>query len=169
MTAADVVRHVEDTYEEATGETGSGAWDELGLNLSGDPPAAFIVAWERVRVPEGQGLWETVTANARTYPFIPKIAPSVKYVHFVSLAAHLQRARAPGQRIMLPVRRFASILGVTPQMISVYRRWAVAAGILIEVMAADPARKRATEYLVALDQFDADRLQRTKSPGKGTN
>jgi hypothetical protein len=161
-TAAGVATYLENSYVRycmTTGENVGDIWDVLGLGESGDPRAEFIVAWERVRVPEGHGLWETVEPNARQYPYIPTVAPSRKYVQFVSLAAHLQRARAQGQTILLPVGRLASMLGTTPQMVSVYRRWAVDAGILNEVQRPDRERRRATEFVFMLDQFDAKRRQ----------
>jgi hypothetical protein len=51
------------------------------------------------------------------------------------------------------------MLGTTPQMVSVYRRWAVDAGILNEVQRPDRERRRATEFVFMLDQFDAKRRQ----------
>ena len=138
------------------------AWKVLGLHChSGDLRAEFIAAFDTIRVPAGRGLWETAAANADARPFIPIYAPSPKYVRFVSLAGHLQRARKPGQLIMLPVHRLASTLGVTPRMISQYRHWAIEAGILRVMQPHSRADKRATRFVFNLDHFAADGRERS--------
>jgi hypothetical protein len=78
---------------------------------------------------------------------------SSTYVRFISIAGHLQRQR-PGQPIKLPVARLAQELGVTPQMVSLYRKFAQDEGLLKLVHEHDQAARRATEFTFALELFD---------------
>jgi hypothetical protein len=159
-TGEGVARYIEEVFMRY-GPAPGDVWDVLGLeSLSGDLRAEFIAAFNSIRVAAGMGLWETAAANADARPFIPTVAPSRKYVRFVSLAGHLQRARAPGQWILLPVHRLASMLGVTARMVSQYRRWATEEGILREVQPHSRPDKRATRFIFNLDQFGADGRQR---------
>jgi hypothetical protein len=130
-------------------------WDALGLDdRTGDPRSAFITAFDQIRVPKGQRRWELVARYAKARPFIPLVRLSDKYVLFLSLAGHLQRSCRPGAWITLPVQRTASMLGVTPGMISIYRRQAVQAGILTVTQPHSHAEHRSTRFVFNLSRFD---------------
>jgi hypothetical protein len=45
-------------------------------------------------------------------------------------------------------------------MISTYRRWAIKAGILIEVVSSNKEKHQATEFRFQFGLFDGDRRQR---------
>jgi hypothetical protein len=160
--AEGIATYIEDTYERycrVTGENMQDVWEILDLGDSGDPRGEFVSCWQRVRVPAGQSIWQVVVESAERFPFVPVFCPSQKYQTFVSLAGHLQRVRAPEQPILLPVVRFASMLGVQRQMISVYRRWALQAGILVQLESPSREQRRATKFRFRLELFDAQRRQ----------
>jgi hypothetical protein len=155
--------YIEATYQrycDSARENMGDVWEVLGLTESGDPRAEFISCWERVRVPAGQTLWETVALNFERLLFVPTVCRSPKYQQFVSLAGHLQLARGKGQHILLPVVLWARFLKVSPKMISTYRRWALEAGILRKVANFNRERRRADEFVFDLERFDGHRRQR---------
>jgi hypothetical protein len=157
LTAADVADYIERMYAlgcPADAPTDN-AWDELGLNESGDGRAEFLDAWNKVRLPIGVKLFDYALEAAKKHPFIPTVQHSPKYVQFVSIAAHLQRCRRKGQAILLPVEHLAAQLGVSAMNISRYRVWAMEAGILKSTSAAAFRAGVATTFLFQLRQFDA--------------
>jgi hypothetical protein len=162
--AEDVATYIERVYKNdcrLRGRKLDDVWSLLDRGPSGDPRADFIDAWERVRMPAGKTIWEVVVENVARLPFVPLRYRSQKYQTFVSFAGHLQRVRRKGQHIMLPVKLLAKILEVTPRMISTYRRWAIADGILTEEVPSNRENRRATEFRFHLDRFDGDRRQRS--------
>jgi hypothetical protein len=156
-TAAGVADYIENVHEQA-GEAGN-AWDALDRLLvhsdSGDTRADFIAAWDRVRIVPGDTPWSAAEKSARAHPLIPNFRPSAKYVRFISFAGGLQRVARPGAPIILPCERFASTLGVSARMVSEYRHWAIARGLLHVVREHNRASGEATEFRFALDRFDA--------------
>jgi hypothetical protein len=160
VTGEDAAEFVEKRFErarKAQASTGEDAWDALDLETdSGDVRGEFVAAWDSIRVPAGQTLWEAAEQNARNDPYIPENrAKNAKYVVFVSIAAHLQRALPPGENIALPVGKLATILKVSEKMVSQYRAWAVTDELLKEVVPYSREKKRATRFRFALEKFPA--------------
>ena len=159
LSGEDVAEYVEATFEHvqtALPLSDEDAWEALPLySESGDIRAEFVRAYDTVRVPKDHGLWQTALQNARERPFTPKEhAKNPKYVLFVSVAGHLQLALPRGAEISLPVKKVAAVLNVSEQMVSVYRGWAVEAGLLREVQAYNRERHFATRFRFALDRFN---------------
>lgn len=114
----------------------------------------FLVTLQQVRIPAGKTLLDVAKENAKQGPLEPLVRHSPTYCRFISIAGHLQRARAPGQTIQLGVEKFGRILGVDPKMVSQYRKWAVEDGILELVKKHNTAAALASEFIFHVEKFN---------------
>jgi hypothetical protein len=114
----------------------------------------FLVTLQQVRVPDGKSLLELAIERAREHPLEPIVRHSPAYRRFISIAGHLQRARAPGQTIQLGVEKIGKILEVDPKMVSQYRKWAVEECILQQVRKHNTAAGLTAEFIFHVQKFN---------------
>jgi hypothetical protein len=108
---------------------------------------------ELVKYAKGTGPFEWAVALSLQYPLSdPDDLGIERYNKFLSIAGWLQRQR-PDKSIVLPVAKIASELGVTAQMVSLWRRRAQKQGLLKEVECYNVERKKATRFRFAMERF----------------
>lgn len=115
----------------------------------------FINCWQRARIPAGYDCVQEAFRLANEEPLVPPVNHGTTYALFISVAAHLQAMQGE-LPIMLPVKRLAKELGVSPNMISIYRALAKKDGLLAEVQSCvcpGRGRGRATEFRFASEKF----------------
>ena len=102
-----------------------------------DALGSFLENWNVVLFPAGAFDRAVAMANAR--PLRPAGTWSGGYCRFYSLCAYLQRL-AGDEPIIVPVVTFGEALGVSAQMVTMYRRTALRHGHLVTTDAAIPHR-----------------------------
>ena len=138
-----------------------GAWPPT---TGGDTPegeeafAQFTTTWRKVRYRPDETPLDNAAAKAKAYPLgtlRSQKRPVPKYDRFVSLAGWLQVTM--GDRpIMLPCHGVDEILKTTPNMVSVWRQWAIEDGFLkvTKPHSFHPhGRSEATEFRFAVNRW----------------
>ena len=74
----------------------------------------FLYAWDKVRVPEGEGLLEVAAGQAKVEPIVPADDLGPDFQTLASVAYHLQRLKGD-EPIFLPVRTVGGLLGKTAE------------------------------------------------------
>jgi hypothetical protein len=107
-----------------------------------DPEISFLVAWDLV---VGPGVFEQAVALAKSKPASKEKSVSSKFGLFVEICANLQRLSGAAP-IIVPVRKFAGVVGVSAVTISTYRQLAVRRGILKLVKKHSREDRQATKF-----------------------
>jgi len=126
-----------------------------------DVATAWADAHDRIRYLPGETLLERALEFANAYPVAGPRDRGPFYARFLSLLAGYTRLRQTDDPInkydwdlvAAPVQRWAEILGVQPNTMSAWRRWAVKDGILAPHTPHSHAGKRAAQYTVSLDRL----------------
>lgn len=109
------------------------------LSIHDDPEISFLVAWDQVVAP---GVFEHAVALAKSKP------AGSKFGLFVAICAHLQELSGDVP-IIVPVRKFAEVIGVSAVTISTYRKHAIRRGILKLVKKHSREDRLATKFRFA--------------------
>jgi len=147
----DVLRHLPDFDSRVD------VWDQFFSDRGfEDYRSEFINCWEKIRTPFGFDAIKEAIRKAKEKPLVPQWDRGDRFALFVSIAGWLQ-VRQGGCPIELPVERLAKELSVTPNMVSTYRRWAIADGLLTKikdyVRPSNGSRGRATEFRFSIEMF----------------
>jgi hypothetical protein len=121
--------------------------DELRLD--------FLNCWGEVKFPVGYEPLKDALRKADVAPLKPPKAGGPGFQRFVSLAGWLQE-RQGDQNIMLPLEKLSALLDVSTHTIHLYRKNAIAQGLLKEVRPYTPPCSgvgRATEFRFAADRY----------------
>jgi hypothetical protein len=116
-----------------------------------DVAAAWASAWDRIRYLPGETLLDAALRDADNSPVVPPCERTPGYSRFLALCAVLARLR--GEEISIGVERWAELLHVRPNTISIWRQWAVEDGVLQLIRPHCHPARRATEYRVLLDRL----------------
>ena len=116
-----------------------------------DVAAAWASAWDRIRYLPGETLLDAALRDADNSPVVPPCERTPGYGRFLGLCAVLARLR--GEEISIGVERWAELLHVRPNTISIWRQWAVEDGVLQLIRPHCHPARRATEYRVLLDRL----------------
>ena len=115
-----------------------------------DVGAAWASAHDKVRFLPGETMLDTALSHAEANPVVPPRDRGEGYGRFLALVAAVARRRR-NEPAAIPVERWAALLGVRPNTVSVWRRWAQEDGILRLARPNRHAARRAAEYYVASD------------------
>src|SRR5208337_891716 len=127
-------------------ELGTDWWSELRgfSNKYEDVPANLVTAWNRVVFP---GLVDHAVSLAASNPYPATVVgmSSKTASRFVSILWHLQRLSGTAP-IIVPIDKFARILGVAKMTVSTYRTLLVQQRFLQVVSKGCQSTKRAGKY-----------------------
>lgn len=129
------------------------------LGSAEDVAAAWADAHDRIRYLPGETRLDLAVREADSYSIALPRERGGGYARFVATAACYSvlceqdepEGRTGRGVIAIPVERWAKVLGVQPNTLSSWRRWAVTDGILEPVKPHSFARRRAAEYRIRLD------------------
>ena len=124
-----------------------------------DAEIKFLSAWQRIKFPPGSGPMELALSTATERQLVLRPAVMVlrpdSYAKFISLAGWLQVV-VGDKPIILPCRRTADLLIVSPMSISRLREWAVEDGYLTFVKEhafRSAGQSEATEFRFNVSRF----------------
>ncbi len=165
----------------------AGGWQKMFSWLDGFSTEAayaeFVTAWPKIRYRLQEDPLVQAYERAKRYrvraPGREGKPPAPKYDEFISLVGWLQFTigepatnGAPTtdgklrKAIYLPCRRIAELMQTTPRLVSIWRQWAIEAGILVITAPhkfRTQGRSEATEFVVADSyrrQFEAEMKRR---------
>jgi len=126
-----------------------------------DVATAWADAHDRIRYLPGQTLLERALEFANANPVAGPRDRGPFYARFLDLLAGYVRLRQTDDPVnkhqwdlvAVPVQRWAEILGVQPNTMSAWRRWATEDGILVPHTPHSHASKRAAQYTVSLNRL----------------
>lgn len=112
---------------------------------SPDPAIHFLQGWTNS---SQVGMFALAVHDADSEPEPITHTASARYTRFLCICKHLQDSKVD-EPIILAVRPFAAVLGVTPQMVSAYIHLGVDDGLLVRVEPANHLQHRAARYRYA--------------------
>jgi hypothetical protein len=150
-------------------------WEEWFDAVREDATATFFETWKKIRFRPGmaplqQAFQENQHCRLHLHSEIRKRRPGTPgerstrdYEFFVGLATYLQVAMGT-RPILLPVDDVGELMGIRPSTVSLYRKWAMEDGYLIEE-SQYVAHKKATEFHAKPSCWPQLRLRLSRGPG----
>ena len=93
-----------------------GFFAEIGMDQF-EGWAVLSTVWDKIRSPEGVGLWDDAVARGKSRPRAFRPHPGLPFLPLATAAWHLSQAME-GKPILLPVKRVAAAFDCSPQTAS---------------------------------------------------
>jgi hypothetical protein len=120
--------------------------------------AEFVNSWDKIQYLPGEMLLDVALREAGEYPVVPpRDRGSPGYARFLAVCRAIA-SQSDTAVIAIPEERWAALLGVRVNTVSVWRQWAVKDGILTMTREHSRSGRRATEFRVDLSNLPVAEL-----------